>query len=322
MRIVVLFILIVGIVYPNGLVLGQINSNFTKNDTSISLDPAYPQPGEVFTASLNDYSVGFFGSSITWTVNGIKLNKASNKRSIKLVAPPAGKTQKIQVVLNNPNSGEKVVTKIINPVYLDVIIEPQTHTPHFYKGRALPSIDSIVNATALVSGAEGVVDHDLVYTWRLNRKTLGGGPLRGGNKISFPAPIGSDAILRVQVSRPDGTVVAQRSFLIPIVEPEIRFYSVSPLLGVNKIAISDALSIQNNILSIQAEPYNLDLRVYNNPGFTQWYINRKKVSNNNSNPYFITIKRNQAGQMSTLGFEVRDLNQVLQGAKSSVNIKF
>ena len=320
MRIIVLLLLL-NFILPFNTTFGQIGNSLISNEITIDLQPPYPQPGENFTASLNDYSGGAFGSTITWIVDGEKIDDAANLRSLDLTAPLTG-TRKVQIVLNTPSGTQKVVTKIIRPVYLDVIIEPQTHVPRFYKGRALPSIGSTVNATALVSDGNGFRNTDLIYTWRLNHKTLGGGAIRGHNRISFTAPMDNDAILTLQVSEPNGTVIAQRSFLLPIIEPEIKFYSVNPLLGISNKTVENDAVVTGNTISLQAEPYHLDLRVYNNPDFTKWTVNGREVDNNDANPYFITLQRNNFGQSSQIGFEVRDLTQVLQGAKSNTYIKF
>ncbi len=224
-------------------------------------------------------------------------------------------------MLSKPGGGREVITTVIRPVYLDIIVEPQTRVPDFYLGRALPSIQSMVNVTALVN--DGRFRNDLVYTWRVNRKVLEGGPIRAQNKMSFEMPMGNEAILSLTVTEPTGRVLARRATFIPSVSPELRFHSVSSLYGVNTRAITGEYIMIGNSTTLRAEPYYLDSRVYNDPDVAQWQVNNIAAGNVGSNPYEVTIQRVGLPGVSTLNFHVRDTTrQVLQGADDSIQIRF
>jgi len=287
----------------------------------LELQPEFPRPGEEVTITLNDYRGGTYGSAVTWLFNGNVIAEAENKRSTKVTAGALGTSDTIEVVLSKPGGGREVITSVVRPVYLDIIVEPQTRVPNFYLGRALPSIQSMVNVTALVN--DGRFRNDLVYTWRVNRKVLEGGPIRSQNKMSFEMPMGNEAILSLTVTEPTGRVLARRATFIPSVSPEMRFHTVSSLYGVNTKAIDDEYVLIGNSTTVRAEPYYLDSRVYNNPDIAQWQINNVTSDTVGNNPYEVTIQRVGLSGTTNLEFHVRDTtNQVLQGTEDSIQIRF
>lgn len=303
--------------------LAQLNpTDITAPELAIDLSPEYPKPGEEVTATLNDYSGGAFGSTVTWVLDGQVIEAANNQRQAIITAGEAGSIQKIQVVLTKPQGLKKVLETSLRPIYLDIVIEPQTRVPNFYLGRSLPSIGSMVNATALLSDQSGFRNPDLVYTWSLNQQVLENGPIRGRNQVSFETPRGSDMVLSLQVTEPGGAVLAKRSILLPSVYPKMDFYEVNSLFGINKKIISAPLIISGNSAVVHAEPYYLDSRIYNNPAIHDWKINGIKSGNTGSNPYEVTLQRTGLGGLSSIQFQVRDTKQVLQGADGSIQVNF
>jgi hypothetical protein len=282
--------------------------------------PEFPRPGEVVTITINDYSGGTYGSNITWLYDGQIVEEADNRRSVVLNAGVLNTEVRIEAVLSKPSGGREVLSTTIKPVYLDIVIEAQTRVPDFYLGRALPSIGSIVNATALVN--DGSFRTDLVYTWRLNRQVLEGGPIRGRNQVSFTTPRGDTSVLSVQATEPNGNVLARRSVFLAAVFPTISFHEVSTLFGVKQKPIDGELILVGNTATIQAEPYNLDIRVYNNPDIAQWEINSSLSQNQGDNPYQITFQPTGLAESANLSFQVRDTTQILQGARDNIQVRF
>ena len=215
----------------------------------------------------------------------------------------------------------RIVRATIKPVYLDVIFEPQTRVPDFYQGRSLPSIGSLVNATALLN-VGSTNNSQFVYTWQINRQVIEGGPIRERNQVSFEMPMGNSAILSLRVTDLNGNVLANRAILLPSVEPRISFYEVSPLFGINQKPFDTNLPLIGNSVTVQAEPYYLDSRVYNDPDIKEWKINNTPSNYTGGNPYQVTLQRAGESGVSRLNFHVRDTTQVLQGAEANIQINF
>tara|TARA_B100000508_G_C11464578_1_gene280947 strand:+ start:5195 stop:6163 length:969 start_codon:yes stop_codon:yes gene_type:complete len=296
--------------------------SFITPEIGIELQPEYPRPGETVKASLNDYSGGFYGSEITWFLNGQEIPDAKNKRNTQITAGAAGVEQIVEIVLTKPTGGREVLRSVILPSYLDIVIEPQTRTPNFYLGRSLPSVGSVVNATAIVS-TDRIRTDTLIYTWRLNNRVIEGGPLRGGNKVSFETPMGEEMVLSLMVTDLAGRVISSRSFLLPSVMPSIQFYEVSSLFGVSHKPIGmEGFILTGDSATVRAEPYNLDSRVYNNPDISIWSIDRTESKAGGGNPYELTLQRVDTGGRTNINFHVRDMTQVLQGAEESFQVNY
>jgi hypothetical protein len=286
----------------------------------LETEPEYPRPGEEVTITINDYRGGTYGSNVTWLYDGQVVDSAENRRSVTIVAGALNTPTKVEAVLSKPSGGREVLSTTIRPVYLDIVIEAQTRVPDFYLGRSLPSIGSMVNATALVN--DGRMRTDLVYTWSLDRQVLEGGPIRGRDQVSFAMPMGDNAILSVQATEPSGRVLARRAIFVPSVQPSVSFHEVSTLFGVKQSPIDSELILVGNTGTVQAEPYHLDTRVYNNPAVAQWKIDNSSQQNTGGSPYQITFQQTGLTGSVKLGFQVRDTTQVLQGATDSIRVRF
>ncbi len=324
MRYILIFLLAF-FAYSTPFTYAQDGSMIYGNQSlSIDLEPLYPSPEEPFTATINDYALSAQGVGIHWLVDGKLLADKNNERKISLTAKTVGKPTVIEAVIDLAGGMTVSVKKVIDPVYLDIIIEPQTRTPAFYKGRALPSIDSLINATALVNG-NAISPSDLLYTWKLNQSVLEGGTLRGKNHVTFSMPRGRYATLILEVHRPGGETIARRIFDLPSISPTLSFYETSPLYGLNTRTIRDSVSLIGSSLSVRAEPYNLDLRTFNNPDFLEWKLNGTQSPGEGNNPYEITLATAEQGLISgatNINFHVRNTAQVLQGAESSFRVNY
>ncbi len=320
MRTLIIFYISILSLFAN-TAFAQINSNALNPELGITLQPSNPQPGETTVATLNDSSGGAYGASVNWFIDDKEIADSNNQRSITFTATEDG-SQNIKAVLTKPIGGTQVIQQTIKPAYLDIIIEAQTRVPDFYLGRALPSIGSTVNATALISG-NGFRNNDLVYIWKVNNKVIDGGAMRGKDQVSFITPRGGQISLSVQITELNGTVIASRNIILPSVEPEMHFYEVSSLFGISEKAIKDQLKLSGNSTTIKAEPYYLDINVYNNPNIDEWSISSGQFQRVGSNPYEVSIQSGGIFNQNTeLSFHVRDTKQVLQGIEGSMKINF
>lgn len=293
---------------------------FTDTEISVDIYPSFPAPGQEVTATLNDYSGGAYGASIKWIFDGKESAESENKRKVTFEAGKDGEAQSIEAVLQTPDGSRIAIQKNIKPIYLDIIIEPQTRVPDFYLGRSLPSLGSVVNATALISDND-YKNSELIYTWKLGNFVLEGGRLRGGNQIKFTIPRGNKHTLSVSVSDLEGRTLAKRIISIPSVDPEIYFYEDDPLYGLSSMPIINTFSLIGQSAEIKAEPYYLATNVYNDPYYHQWTIDGVE-SSNSYNPYKTTLQKLETDGSSNLKFEVFDRVQVLQAAEGSIKINF
>jgi hypothetical protein len=200
-------LLILAVLFSSGISVATAQTlSQTSNRSEISLSPVAPQPQTPFKASLGVVDPG---SRISWFVGGEEITSNQNQKELSLVSGQAGEKEIIKVRVISPSGAVSESTRVFTPVYLDIIIEPQTYVPDFYQGRSLPSYGSQINATALISGVN-IPTNDLVYHWKIGGEVLRGGALRGQHKMSFDLPLGQYPTLSLQVSDLKGNIVASR----------------------------------------------------------------------------------------------------------------
>lgn len=301
--------------------MAQVGANaFINTDLSLEIQPSFPQPDQSVTLTLNDYGGSYYGASLQWYKNSTIIPGTTNKRSVEVTAPLIGEETTISVVLTLSSGLTTTIKQVIAPIYADIIIEPQTHVPGFYKGRALPSAGSTVNLTALLSDG-GPMGTDFMYLWRVNETVLEGGPLRGRNRISFVATQDKEIIISLQITRPNGDIVANRSIYVASMRPELHFYEVNALYGVEPKAIKKDFTMIGNSALIKAEPYYLDSQVFNQPDILEWKINQDKVTGQTGDPYELMLEKNGAEGSAKMEFHVRSTLDLLQGTRGEFRIQ-
>lgn len=299
-----------------------ITLDYGETQLEINLDPFFPEPEAEYTATANDYGLPLQGSGMRWFVDDELLDNAVNQRTIRLTAGKVGEPTKIKLVIDYPGGGTISTDRVVTPYYLDVIIEPQTRVPAFYKGRPLPSIESTVNLTAIVNG-NTVPPANLLYTWKLDGRVLEGGSIRGRNVISFPMPQGEYATVNLDVRNATGEPIARRIFDLMRVYPDISFYESSGFYGLKQKTIKKEVLMLGKSITLRAEPYYLDLRTYNNPDFLEWSIDGITSANSVSDPYEVTLATEGGLTGKTnVDFHVRNTVQLLQGVQGGFRVSY
>ena len=284
---------------------------------ALATEPSYPSPGQEVTVSFEDFRGGMSGARLTWFYNGNAIRDAENQHTVKVTAPAAGDKATIKLTLDYNGLIESYTTTIA-PLYLDIIIEPQTHVPGFYIGRALPSIGSHVKATALLGNGK-LLGNNYIYNWRINDTVFEGGSLRNANKINFVMPQDRNSTLSLQISTYNNVVVAKRTIFVPVAAPELYFYEINSLFGLESRTLKD-FNLIANTATIRTEPYYLDSEVFNDPNVLEWKINNSLVTSDGKNPYEVTLERTGEPGDATIDFRVRSTIQLLQGVDGRMNI--
>ncbi len=311
------------LVLPIG-VHAQLSSDFggTTESLTITLNPAYPAPGELVTATLDDYSVGALFSNITWSINQVAAPTLTNNRTFTFQAPKLGETMTVGVRLTLPGGSSLETAKTVTPLYTDIIVEPQTYTPQMYAGRALPTVGSLVRVSAFVQDKNGpITPSNYSYLWKLNGTALGGGTKNGGFQTSYIVPYGASHTLTVEVYDKNGNLITRRGSSIRTAEVDLKLYEVSALYGLGNNSLGNQTQFIGNTITIRAVPYNLDLRSSQGNTFFEWRNDNRIVRNATGDPYEITLERTGQGQ-SAVTFKLRHREALLQGGEVGTRLNF
>lgn len=289
-------------------------------DTSIALqlDPAFPQPGESYTATLVGNNRA---GSIRWFENGSEIAAGQNQNSIRLVAPSSGTTQTLTTRVTYPDGTTAQAYQTVVPYRIDLLVEPNTETPPFYQGRPLPTSGSTVTVTALVFKGQTSLSN-LSYLWKINGKTQNGGAVYGENNTSFVPSFESQTVVEVQVQNSGGKTIAARSMAIPISKPEIHFYEVDPLQGMSSIALQDPYPFIGDEVTLHAESFFMSKYLSPDAVSQEWEINGNTVAGNEDDSQEITLVKKQESGSADLSYSIRYLEQLLQSAQAHITVQF
>ena len=298
----------------------QLGQNTSK--ATIELSTRFPAPGEVFTAKLNAYSYDTTTATIRWYLNNTEIEEAFNQRSITLTAGSLGKTTKLQAEITFPNGDTVIANNTFTISDIDLIVEADTTTPSFYRGRAVPSIGSNVRVVALPQLNDSKKPENYTYTWRLDDEILGGGAKRGGYIASFIMPTGRGASMVVDVTNAQGVAVASKRILIPSSEPELLFYEDNPLRGTSPISIPKNYQLIGSEVTLRAEPYFMSTVIPTTDKHLEWKINNRTVDNPSEDPQLITLQNAGGSGSFNISFHYRNLKQLLQGVEEQFSVRF
>lgn len=320
---IVLVILSVFCIAPK-MVAAQFSGDFNGGTQALTLElnPAYPAPGETVTATLDDYALGVAFSTISWSFNGKTEPTLDNTRSFTFTAPNLGETATIKAALKLPAGITLEATGKVTPLYTDIIVEPQTYTPQTYAGRALPTVGSLVRATAFVTNTNGPLNPLLYsYQWKLNGTALNGGAKTGAFQTSYVVPYGNNHTLSVEVYDKNGMLITRRNTNVRVSEVSLVLYEVNSLYGLGTTALTQVTPFLSTAFTLRAVPYNLDLRSTPQNTFTEWRVGNRVVTSESGDPYEITLERSGEGQ-NAVAFKLRHREALLQGGEVHTLLDF
>ena len=300
--------------------LAQFND--LTSGVSLEVSPQYPQPGEVVTVRLNDYTLQGNATGITWLVDGVAEPTVANQRSVQLAASDIGQTTTVTAQLTTSAGGVVSANTTIAPSSVVLIVEPQTTAPNWYQGRALPSVGSQVRVVAIPQTRDELAPEAYTYTWRLNNEVISGGAVQGQYQNVLTMPFGRSANLDVIVSNRAGTVVAQRSVVIPNQEPEVYFYELNPLRGMGRLALGDTVPLVGSEMTMRAEVFHMSTGVSESNMLYEWKVNGRTTENPSRDPQTITVQNGGGTGSFSVAFAMRSLQNLLQGAERTFNLVF
>ena len=319
---IIVFLVFVGI-YPPTQTHAQSLPGFSAvNASSLVTSPRYPEPDEQVTVTLNDYSINTRGATISWFINGVEQTTLRNERSIQITAGVLGATDTIRAVTTLPNGATLQAKTTIQPMRVDMLIEADTLTPVFYKGRAIPSSGSLVRVTAIPFTGENKPPTSYSYVWKVGDTIQAGGSQYGKNFTTFTSRFEKSVFVSVDVLDNSGNILTSESIYVPIADPELYFYEINPLRGVSEQAMNSDFIFVGDEVQIRAEPYFISTALLSQNPHRQWKLNSKVVDNPSADPQEITLRKEGSSGSFSLEFHIRNLQQLLQGVKKSITLTF
>lgn len=296
--------------------------NLPSDNIQLELSPRFPEPGDTVRVTLNDFIFDTTGSKVEWVIDGEPDPSVDNLRTITLQAGAVGVATELQAILTLRDGKRVVARSVLTPSKVTIILDADTLTPVWYKGRPEPSIGSNLQATIIPDDGTGADPQTYSYTWRLNNKVVGGGSTPGAYVRTLTMPTGNTATLAVDVSNSQGNIIGSKSILINNQEPELLFYEVNPLRGTSRLSLGDTTNLIGSEMSVRAEPFFMNKTILTQSPLLEWEVNGRTIENPNADKQVITLQNAGGSADFNISFHIRNLQQLLQGVEDSFNIVF
>ena len=281
------------------------------NEVAIGLEPEYPKPGDVIKISLQSYSQNLQGSKIGWYLDDVLLKEDVGLTENTITAPLLGEHITLIIKVNNKEQARRIIT----PTAVDILWEAQTYIPQHFMGRALPVDSSTIKAVALPHLGDAKKTENLIYNWYKGGRLLTKLSGRGRSTIITASPsLYDDYNLSIEITDSHGIVLSKNGVKITTVEPEILFYTSSPLLGINftKAITTNNAQQLNNESAFVALPYYFSIANPQELTYKWRVSNARSLRGTQSNDIIITNKQTDAG----ISLTVQHPNVLLQSAST------
>ncbi|MFA5736676.1 MAG: hypothetical protein WC893_00725 [Candidatus Paceibacterota bacterium] len=287
--------------------------------------PENPSPGERVIITLKSFGFNLQGNFINWYLDNKLQDSYTNKKQFSFFVGKAGTSNQVKIIIKN-NQYQMSKTLIFEPAEVNLVWQAGTEVPNFYRGKALPTPESLIKIWAIPniinSSGKKTLSENLSYRWYINGNLVSNSSGIGRNTFLTSANKDfTEKIINVLVSDSSNNLVAENSLSIKPQAPKIIFYESKPLEGIDyNNALSNNLTLINQEITIKAQPYFFGLNQIGQPSFS-WLLNNQKFTPPNDNSLVTFRYKPETEGLSKINLVVANSNST-QKAISSLLINF
>lgn len=304
---------------------------FAATDGSIMVDivPPNPEPHSETVISLSSYSYNLDAVRISWSVDGKNITAGVGQKTFSVTAPAAGSTANIVATISLPDG--TVETKVALQPSVTVLLweTNDSFVPPFYRGKALPSLDSEIKVVAMpeirAGKGAGLTDpRNLTYVWKKDYTNNPEASGYGRNFFNFVSDYLEDSsTISVIASTVDQNFSGEASVNIRTSQPRILFYKNDPAFGTLwQKAVGDHRMEGSELL--EAAPYFISPKELYHPSLVwNWFINGLPVSLTGSRQDLMPLQvETGARGVSKLRLQIENRDKIFQTTDREINIEF
>lgn len=300
--------------------------------TSVQVSPELPRAHEEFSIGLSSTETNLTNANISWYINGKLGLSGVGKIGFRSRTGSIGTQFNIRVVAEKAEGGQIIKNITIRPQEVDILWSSYSHTPPFYKGKAMPPSAGLITFTAMpnlvTSGGVHLDPQELVYTWSERGVVLGSSSGFGKQTITLENGQISERPLQLKVvaSNFNGTIQAEQNITLPVNQPEIIFYKKHPLEGIKySTVIGNGFTFSEDETIIHAEPFFFSIEdMVNGKIDYRWKINNRDITipfKEQTN--VITFRQSGLSGLGRISLDVENNNlpfKILQTAQKIISI--
>ena len=313
------------------LPVNQLPNLNMKPTLSLTSDPLTPQPNSIITITANLLgTTNVNNSDYTWFLNGARQKEASGLKKNIFTFPVGdlGAVYKVSASILTPNGDNLSDSISLTVSDFDLTWSASSRAPASYKGKLLPTQNSIVSVSALPFVYQPatktlVNNNNLIFNWTIDDKFSADKSGIGKSDLILRINdfAGADKSIRLEIKTLDGAVSLTKDAAIPIVRPQTLIYFADPKTNLPYGAALKNLIIKPISLNFVAQNY-----FFNAPSkdlIWQWFINNKEVTGGGEKPWLASLNLSNVGQLFSAQVQVLVKNPAndLETAQSTINLE-
>jgi len=331
-----IFILLVIICSPStalALFVPSINEmpNLNMKPTlTLTVDPQTPLPNSIISVIANLSAItNVNNSNFSWFINGVAQKEKSgvNKNIFTFQVGSLGTVYKIGINILTPG-GDNISDSISFTVSdFDLTWDANSQAPAPYKGKLLPTQNSVVGVSALPfvyqPGTKALISSaNLAYNWYIDDKFSTGKSGLGKSNliITMNNYAGGSKSIRLEIKTSDGGASLSKGIDVPIAKPQVFVYIVDSKTGFpygsalkNLIVSPISLNFIAQNYFFNATPDNLRWR---------WLIDGKEVASEGRAPWLASLNLVDTGSLFTqIQTIVKNSSNELEVSQSIINLE-
>jgi len=283
-------LLLVGIVWA-----GFIHAQVVPDPVSLSATPSSPPPRSQVRIHASTPTFDKNAAIFDWAVDGKARPDFSGigKDTITLPTGDVGSSIRVSVAILRQDEGEGGEASLT--VYssdLSLTWFAETYVPKWYRGKALPAQNSIVNIVAVPQislGTSPIPTENLLYTWSLDDEedvVSGVGNQVFRIRVSDLPGVAHDVRVIVQDSQ-KRIKKEGRIFLTPS-NPRVAVYQSSPLGGIEPRASPSFIYAPLKELDLLVEPFFFPVETKRALSYA-WNVGGNDTSGSAQAPFLLTL---------------------------------
>ncbi|MBI5003793.1 hypothetical protein HZC00_01730 [Candidatus Kaiserbacteria bacterium] len=297
---------------------------------TIIMIPKNPSPGDTVHLTVTGGSLlDLQNSTITWFQNGKLISKGVGYASLDITTGTLGSEDDVNVQVDSPDGATAASSISIIPTHVDLLLDSDSYIPPFYRGRALPSAGTHMQAQALVyfkrSDGSFIPPNSIIYTWKVNGQVIGNVSGKGRQTAVLPAPVlfGTSNVSIEAVST-DNLFTGSASTNISSVEPILMLYEDHPLFGILfHRAMGQTTTIPDSEMTFAAVPYFTQVKNPNDPQLRyHWMVNGNLIVADTNHPSEIVINADKSNGEAAITLALNHASNFLMNAKGSWDVIF
>lgn len=202
----------------------------------VNILPQYPRPYDYITITPSSTLIDLAAARVVISVNGEVIEEGSGSRPATARVGAAGSRTTVRVVATDAAGTAYVKEVVLRPADAALIIDSTSTVHPFYEGGRLVAAEGRVRLVAIpdfrTEAGTPIAPQNLVYSWKHGDRILQEQSGIGRSVLDATAPvIYRDARIVVTISTQDKSINATAAVTVSPINPLVRVYQKSPLLG-------------------------------------------------------------------------------------------